>query len=358
MTDVRADTSEALEAARAQVGRAYAARTPLCLAGGGSKAFYGRAVSGEPLSLAGHRGLIDYEPSELVLTARAGTPLRDVENALAAHAQMLAFEPPHFGAGATLGGTIACGLSGPRRPHAGSVRDFVLGTRILNGKGELLSFGGRVMKNVAGYDLARLMAAALGTLGVLVDVSLKVLPRPETERTLRLTLPLEQALAQCRAWAATPLPISATLYHDGALSVRLSGAESAVRQAALRIGGEPVADDAAFWLSVREHTHPFFSTTAPLWRVSLPPAAPPPALRGEWLYEWGGALRWLRGEQAADDVRGAAKAAGGAATLFRHGDRDAVFQPLDAALFDLHRRLKQALDPARILNPGRLYRDL
>lgn len=345
-----------LDEVRMRVEHAGAARAPLCIQGSGSKTFYGRDCTGEPLALAGHRGVIDYEPSELVLTARAGTPLAVIEALLAEQHQMLAFEPPHFGAGATLGGTIACGLSGPRRPHAGAVRDFVLGARIVNGTGEALNFGGRVMKNVAGYDLSRLMAGALGTLGVLMDISLKVLPRPETERTLRLALPLERALAQCRAWAATPMPLSATAWHAGALTVRLSGADASVRQAAERVGGDVLADGDTFWRDLREQTHAFFAGDAPLWRISVPPDTP--AYGDDWLYEWGGALRWYRGDTSVEALRRTAKDGGGAATWFRHGARDAVFQPLDGALERLHRRIKQALDPAGILNPGRLYRDL
>ncbi len=214
------------------------------------------------------------------------------------------------------------------------------------------------MKNVAGYDLSRLMAGALGTLGVLMEVSLKVLPRPETEVTLRLTLPLERALAQCRAWAAAPVPVSASAFHAGQLTLRLSGAEPSVRQAAQRIGGETVAGGDAFWTALREQTHPFFAMSAPLWRISLPSDTPAAALPGACLYEWGGALRWWQGEGDVEALRRTVQAAGGSATLFRHGDRDRVFQPLDGAVLRLHRRLKQALDPAGILNPGRLYRDL
>jgi glycolate oxidase FAD binding subunit len=350
--------SEALAVIRDRVTRAHAQREPLELTGGGTKAFYGRPTAGETLSLTGHRGVVEYEPSELALTARAGTPLEEIESLLADNHQMLAFEPPHFGAAATLGGAVACGLSGPRRPYAGAVRDHVLGVRIVNGKGESLAFGGRVMKNVAGYDLSRLMAGALGTLGILTEVSLKVLPLPQHEHTLALTVPLETALEHCRAWALTPLPVSATAWHEGRLTLRLSGAEAAVRQARQRIGGETVENGDAWWTSLREQTLAFFTTDEPLWRLSLPPDTPPLALPGDWLYEWGGALRWLKGPGETEPVRRAAAAAGGHATLFRNGDREQAFQPLDAAVLQLHQRLKLALDPAGIFNPGRLYPDL
>ncbi|MGE0875950.1 MAG: glycolate oxidase subunit GlcE, partial [Burkholderiales bacterium] len=263
--------------------------TPLCLRGGGSKDFYGGEPQGEPLDVRTYAGLVSYEPTELVLTARCGTPLAEIDAVLERERQMLPFEPPHFGAGATLGGCVAAGLSGPRRASAGAVRDFVLGARIIDGRGRDLAFGGQVMKNVAGYDVSRLLAGSLGTLGLILEVSLKVLPRPAQEMTLTLEMPEAKALEQMNRWAGTPLPLSATVWRDGELSVRLSGAESALRAASERIGGERIEGAASerFWLGIREHTHAFFAGAAPLWRLSVPSNAPPIELPGDRLSEWG-----------------------------------------------------------------------
>lgn len=334
-------------------------RAPLSIRGGGTKAFFGRPVSGEVLATGAYRGLVDYEPSELVVTARAGTPLAELEAGLAERGQMLPFEPPHFGAGATLGGCVAAGLSGPRRPYAGAARDFVLGARILDGRGQDLAFGGRVMKNVAGYDVSRLLAGSLGTLGLITEVSLKVLPIPPAEVTLRLELAEAQSIETMNRWAGQPLPVTATCWADGELTVRLSGSESGVRAARGRIGGEEVAGGAAFWGGVREQTHPFFAGTKVLWRLSVKSTAASVALPGRQLIEWGGALRWWVTDAPEHEVRGAAMRAGGHATLFR-GARPGqpVFAPLPAPLARIHQRLKQAFDPAGILNPGRMYPEL
>lgn len=344
-----ADRSEELaQAMRAAGGDA------LQIIGGASKNFYGRPARGEPLRVAGHCGIVAYDPTELVVTARAGTRLSDLDAALASNNQMLAFEPPHFGAHATLGGTIACGFSGPRRPYAGSARDFVLGTKIINGKGEVLSFGGRVMKNVAGYDVSRLMVGALGTLGVLLDISLKVLPRPTAEATVTFTLTPEQALAKMNAHAAQPLPLSAACHLGDTLYMRLSGSEEAVRAARRKLGGETYAGGDEFWRQLREHQLAFFGGDTPLWRISAPSAAPLIHLPGQWLIDWGGAQRWLKSAARPTDVWEVAGAGGGYATLFRGGDRAGeVFPPLPPALAQLHRRLKRAFDPAGALNPGR-----
>jgi glycolate oxidase FAD binding subunit len=262
---------------------------------------------------------------------------------------------------ATLGGCVAAGLSGPRRPYAGAVRDFVLGVRILDGKGDDLRFGGQVMKNVAGYDVSRLMAGSLGTLGVLLEVSLKVLPLPASETTLLLKCGEAEAISLMNKWAAQPLPITATAYRDGDLGVRLSGARVAVDAATKKIGGAPVAPAQAerFWTGIREQTDPFFGGGGPLWRLSIKSTTPPLDLPGQQLIEWGGALRWLKSAADAKTIRDAAARSGGHATLFRGGDRSkGVFHPLAPALMKLHRNLKQAFDPAGILNPGRMYPDL
>jgi len=325
-------------------------RLALRLRGGGSKDFYGNEARGELVDTRAYAGIADYEPSELVITARCGTPLAEVEKTLAERGQCLPFEPPHFGA-ATFGGCVAAGLSGPRRASAGALRDFVLGVKLVDGRGRILQFGGQVMKNVAGYDVSRLVAGSLGTLGLIAEASLKVLPRAQLECTLRLEMDEARALDSMNRWAGEPLPVSATLWHAGVLDIRLSGSEPAVRGAAKRIGGAEVKSD---WNAVREQTHPFFAGEAPLWRLSVPSVTPP--LGFPQLIEWGGALRWTRGGNA---LRELAKRAAGHATLFRGADKSVgAFAPLDPVLMRLHRELKNAFDPAGILNPGRLYAEL
>lgn len=275
---------------------------------------------------------------------------------------MLPFEPPHFGTGATVGGCVAAGLAGPRRASSGttcgSVRDFVLGARLLDGRGNLLTFGGQVMKNVAGYDVARTLAGSLGILGVITEVSLKVLPMPVEETTLWFGMDERQALARLNEWGGRPLPVSACAWSDGRLALRLSGAPAALAAACAALGGEATGDR-NFWESIREQRHPFFAGDAPLWRLSLPSTAEPAGLPGPQLIEWGGALRWLRSKQPAAEIRGRAAKLGGHATLFRGGDRsDGAFTPLAPALAAIHRRLKAEFDPAGILNPGRMYAEL
>jgi glycolate oxidase FAD binding subunit len=341
-----------------RIGHATATRTPLCIRGGGSKDWYGQDVQGTVLDTTAHRGITDYEPTELVITARCGTPLAEIEAHLAQHGQMLAFEPPHFGPGATIGGTVAAGLSGPRRQAAGAVRDFVLGAVLVDGKGETLHFGGKVMKNVAGYDVSRLLAGSLGVFGLIAEVSLKVLPKPVAECTVQLHMNDDEALRRLNEWGGQPLPVSASSWHDGVLTVRLSGARSAVDAARTRIGGEALDDADDWWRALREHDTAFFKDAGSLWRLSLPTVAPPLALPGIQLIEWGGAQRWLRTDADAATVRKAASAAGGHATLFRGGDRHAgVFQPLAPAVLAIHRQLKQVFDPAGVFNRGRMYKD-
>jgi glycolate oxidase FAD binding subunit len=332
-----------------------ARKAPLCIRGGGTKDFYGEARKGDVLDTSLYSGIVAYEPKELVVTVRAGTRIEELEAALAAERQMLAFEPPRFGAGATIGGAVACGLSGPRRPYAGSLRDFVLGTRIVNGKGEDLHFGGRVIKNVAGYDVSRLMAGSLGTLGVITEISFKVLPRPAAEATLAFELDEQRATDQANRWAAQPLPLSATAWQDGRLHVRLSGAPTAVDAAKQKMGGEEI-DAGDYWSDLREQRLAFFAGAQPLWRLSLPQTAPPVRAPGAQLIEWGGGLRWVRGAIDPLDVRSTVERLGGHATLFRGGDGSVgVFHPLQPALMKIHRRLKSAFDPSDILNPGRMY---
>ncbi len=346
-----------------RIQAAQASGNPLLIQGGGSKTFYGGADEGEVLSSRTLTGIVDYQPKELVLTARAGTPLAEIEALLAEQGQMLAFEPPHFAGNATLGGSIAAGLSGPRRPYAGAARDFVLGVRIIDGSGQPLRFGGQVIKNVAGYDVSRLMVGALGTLGLITEASLKVLPRPATETTLQFELDEADAITKMNQWAGQPLPLSATSWHAGLLTLRLSGAASAVQAAQAKLGGEMLKDAAAFWQRLRDQTTPFFDKRAPasnqgLWRLAVKPTAPPLNLGDAQWIEWGGAVRWLTSDAAADTLRVAAKAAGGHATLFRGtAPADGTFTPLSPPLSVLHRNLKQRFDPSGILNRGRLYPD-
>ena len=333
---------------------------PLRLRGGGSKDFYGNAPRGELLDTRSYAGIVSYEPTELVVTARCGTPLSFLEKTLHEKGQCLPFEPPHFG-DATFGGCIAAGLSGPRRASAGALRDFVLGAKIIDGRGRLLGFGGQVMKNVAGYDVSRLLAGSLGTLGLIVEASLKVLPRAPCDQTLRLEAPEARAIEAMNGWAGQPLPVSATAWCDGELAVRLSGAAPAVRAAAAKIGGEAQPGEAAagFWSAVREQTDAFFAGPEPLWRLAVSPAAAPLALAGRQMIEWGGALRWLKSGAGAEQVREAAKRAGGHATLFRAADKPVnAFAPLDPGVMRIHQALKKAFDPAGILNPGRMYKEL
>ena len=347
------DISENLQAA---VHAAIADRAPLSIVAGGTKQFYGRQAEGKPFDVSGNRGIVAYEPTELVITARGGTPLVRLETILAEKGQMLPFEPPHFGPQATLGGTIACGFSGPRRPYAGAARDFVLGVKCLTGKGEILTFGGQVMKNVAGYDVSRLMVGALGTLGILLETSLKVLPKPAHEITVALDQAEAGAIALMNTWGSQPLPVSAACFDGTRVYARLSGTEQGVMAAYKKIGGEVVKDGHVFWQSIREHRHPFFNDDLPLWRLSVAPATPQLELPGTWLLDWGGAQRWLKSDAPAAAIRQAVEAVGGHATLFRGGDRNTdVFHPLPEPLMALHRNLKKAFDPHGILNVKRMY---
>lgn len=346
---------------RERVREAAAGGRALCLRGGGTKRFLGRPEQGELLDTRDCSGIVNYEPSELVVTVRAGTPLAELEAELATRGQMLAFEPPHFGPGATVGGCVAAGLAGPRRAAVGGVRDFILGARLIDGRGELLRFGGEVMKNVAGYDVSRVLAGSLGTLGLIVDLSLKVLPRPVAEASLRFEMDEAAALHRLNVWGGQPLPISASAWQDGILELRLSGAAAAVDAAMARLGGERVPDAVAEarWHGLREQTAAFFTAAGlpgPLWRLSLPSDALAIELGGAQLVEWGGAQRWLRSDLPPGEIRGRVGALGGHASLFRNGVRDGeVFHPLTAPMQALQRNLKNAFDPAGVFNPGRLY---
>jgi glycolate oxidase FAD binding subunit len=351
-----------------QVQIAQHDKAALEIRGGGTKLFYGEAPTGQLLEVKELRGISSYEPTELVVTARAGTRVADLEAALSEHGQCLPFEPPRFAAGGTLGGMVAAGLSGPARASVGSVRDHVLGVTVLNGRAELLTFGGQVAKNVAGYDVSRLMAGSLGILGVICEVSLKVLPRSVATATLLFEADQGRALAQLNAWASRSLPINATAWHDGRLFVRLAGARAAVSSACENLRGVEVAPERAdaWWLALRDHAHEFFALDATalsrgesLWRLSVPATTAALTLPGEQMIEWNGAQRWWKTALGARDVRAAVAACGGHATLIRGADRSqGVFSPLSATLLRIHRGLKQAFDPAAIFNPGRLYAGL
>ena len=345
------DSSRLLE----QVNLALQYATPLRIQGANSKIFLGHNVAGEVLDTRSHRGIVSYDPTELVITARCGTPLSELALVLDEAQQMLPCEPPSFGA-ATVGGMIACGLSGPRRPWSGSVRDFVLGTRVITGHGKHLRFGGEVMKNVAGYDLSRLMAGSYGLLGVLTEVSLKVLPKPRQCLSISLELDAGHALLRLAQWGQQPLPISAACHDGQRLHLRLEGGEGSVAAAHERLGGELLAP--SFWADLNEHRLPFFDEDQPLWRLSLPNNTPELALPGRQLIDWGGAQRWLKSDADATFLRNVVAEVGGHMTCYSHGLVDSPFHPLPETLMRYHRNLKQQLDPQGIFNPGRLYAEL
>lgn len=351
-----ADISQQL---REQVLQARSSGEKLNIVGGGSKAFIGREPNPKAriLDMSGHTGIVDYHPVELVMTVRAGTPLSDIEAALAEQGQALHFESPHFGSGSTIGGTLACNLSGPSRPWAGSVRDQVLGIRLLNGKGEHLRFGGEVMKNVAGYDVSRLQAGALGTLGAITEISLKVMPRHAASLTLVQDMAMDEVLHYMNSRTAEPKPITAACWVDGKVYLRLSGAKTAVEATAQKWSGNVMEQGDAFWRSVQDMQHEFFSDKdAPLWRFSVGSTATNPALDGDWFIDWAGAQRWYRGTAELSDMEPLARAAGGQVSLFRGGDRSGeVMHSQPNALKMIQRRMKASFDPDGIFNPGRLY---
>ncbi|GAC1304933.1 MAG: glycolate oxidase subunit GlcE [Steroidobacteraceae bacterium] len=351
-----------------RVADGYHSGTPFEILGGGTKRFYGNEPCGEPLAMEGLSGISAYEPAELFITALAGTRVTELEEVLAASGQNLAFEPPRFGPAGTVGGMVAAGLAGPARSSAGPLRDFLLGATIVNGTGQVLTFGGQVIKNVAGYDLSRIFAGSMGILGLICEVSLKVVPASAASRTLSFDLDQEAALRQLNRWAGKSLPLSASAWYEGRLVVRLSGASAAVDGAHRQLGGIAQEEHEAeiWWSDLRDQRHEFFtlddaqlSRGEILWRLSVPDTAPRLLMTGRQMIEWGGAQRWLRTDAPAPAVRAAAATMGGHATLIRAADKSAgAFAGVAPGLMEVHRRLKRSFDPGRIFNPGRLYAEL
>lgn len=342
------------------IRQAAAHEQPLSLRGGGSKAFAAPAPAATVLDTRALAGIVAYEPTELVVTAWGGTSLAELEATLAAQGQCLPFEPPHFGPDATVGGLVAAGVSGPARASVGAVRDYVLGAQIVNGRAECLTFGGQVMKNVAGYDVSRLMAGSWGTLGLIAQVSLKVLPVAPAEATLVFALPQPQALEWLQRWGGQPLPLNASRWVDGALWLRLRGAHAAVQAAVARLLADVPGDRldpataAADWAACRDQRLPFFTAPSPhlgLWRLSVAPHAAPLVLPGPQLIEWHGAQRWVWADATAGTALMAAAAqAGGHATLWRlpaDGSGAGVPRqtPRPAAIARIESRLKHEFDP-------------
>jgi glycolate oxidase FAD binding subunit len=361
-------TVAALQRLRDHILVARDSQTALEIRGGCTKRFYGNAPRGEPLDVRELAGITSYEPTELVVTVLAGTPLLQLESVLAERGQCLPFEPPHFGAAGTVGGMVAAGLAGPARACVGPLRDFVLGVTMLNGTGERLTFGGQVMKNVAGYDVSRLIAGSMGILGVICEVSLKVMPIFPACRTLSVEMDETTALKKLNRWAGESFPMNASAWHGDRMSLRLAGARAAVGRALEGMGGrelEPQAA-AAWWGDIRDHRHEFFSLSDAqlergecLWRLAVPDSAPQIVLPGEQFIEWGGGQRWWRSAAPASQIRSAAERAGGHATLMRAANKlPGVFTALKATSMNIHKRLKQSFDPAGIFNPGRLYPEL
>jgi glycolate oxidase FAD binding subunit len=337
-----------------QVAAVSATGGEIEILGGGSKRFYGESMEALPVDVSAHSGIIDYDPAELVITLRAGCKLSEVEVLLAQNRQMFGFEAPHFGADATIGGMVASGLSGPRRAFAGSIRDFVLGAKILDGRGQIMQFGGRVIKNVAGFDVARLMVGSHGTLGIILEVSIRVIPMYETESTLAFEHDsTDKHIRWVNELGAEPYPITASSWVAGRSQLRLSGSEQGVRHAVGQLGSEP---GDACWEQLKEQSLEFFDPGQPLTRISLPPASAD--LQGDraQFIEWGGAQRWISGEVDIAALRLKAEAVGGSVCAFqRHGAGVPVFHPLPAAMLKLQRSIKSTFDPAGIFNPGRIY---
>lgn len=342
----------------AQVLDAVEAKETLAISAGCSKTFMGRQVETDrTIDVSGHTGIVSYQPVELVMTARAGTTLAEIESALAENNQMLACEPPRFGGKATLGGTLAANVSGPGRPWYGSIRDHVLGVTLINGEAEQLRFGGQVMKNVAGYDLSRLQAGAMGGLGLMTEISLKVLPKPATTRTLKFTMDQAEAIQRMNSMSGQPKPITAAYWSSGELFVRLAGAASAVDATAKSWGGEELASDvaSALWSDLQDQQLAIFNADK-VWRFSMKSSADVLPIEGDSLINWGGAERWYVGDHSFDRMVALAESAGGQVSLYRGGDRtDEVLHPVNPSIQSLQQRIKASVDPQGVFNPGRAF---
>jgi glycolate oxidase FAD binding subunit len=339
-----------------QVSDAVSGSTPVSIVGGNSKHGIGREQVGEPISVSEYSGVVDYQPTELVVTVRAGTKMAELREVLAEKDQMLACETPEFDGVATVGGALACAQSGPSRPWWGSIRDQVLGVRLINGKAEHLRFGGQVMKNVAGYDVSRLQVGAMGAFGILTEVSLKVLPRPEGSKTVRRQLDADAAIRVMNEVSMTPLPLAGACWFDGDLYLRLAGQASVINALVAELEGDVLADDENIWAALREQSLPFFAGAEDLWRLSVRANSSHLKSDGDCLIDWGGARRWLSGTNQREELERFALSAGGEVTQVRGGDRGAeIFPALGAAHQVMLQRLKLAFDPGAIFNRGRLY---
>lgn len=342
-----------------QISAAIEQGEPLRIVAGNSKAFLGRNVVGNQIDMVDYTGIINYEPTELYITVRAGTLLSEVKEVLAEHGQMLAFEPPEVNEETTMGGVVATGLSGPRRPYAGSVRDFVLGVHCINGLAKEMSFGGQVMKNVAGYDLSRLLTGSYGTLGVILEVSLKVLPLPEFELTGFKNISKQKALEVMSELSGKSIPVSAACYDGDLLYVRFSGNEKVVRDSLKEFKLEEHESGEQFWNGLRDFKLPILNSEKPVWRLSVPSTSNIDLKNDDYVIDWGGAQYWFASDRPANEIFTMAEEQGGSAMLFRGGDRNGdIFQPLAGGLFKLQQELKQAFDPHRILNREKMYEKL
>ncbi|BDW11966.1 glycolate oxidase subunit GlcE [Polynucleobacter sp. SHI8] len=355
-----------------QIQSAITTQKKINICGGNTKNWYGDPPNGEVLNTLQYSGILDYQPEELVITACAGTPLKEVEAALIAKNQYFAFEPPHYGENATIGGMVAAGLAGPGRGQFGGLRDYVLGTKMMDGNGQILSFGGKVMKNVAGYDVSRLMPGSLGTLGLILEMSIKVLPLPARTETLKFQIPASQAIVQMNSWASQPLPLSASTWlgnsQSGELWIRLAGANAAVVSAIQKmqqlLPSEIIDAQQAnvFWESIREQTHSFFTNSNDnLWRFAVNPLSEPFATDHVTMMEWFGGQRWIKGNLSREEAQNLAAQNQGYATLYRNHNHDSgsVFtpitaNPLTAPLAIVQKRVQNAFDPHGIFQTGRM----
>ncbi|MBM4228064.1 MAG: glycolate oxidase subunit GlcE [Gammaproteobacteria bacterium] len=349
MTPDCAQADAILQGLKLQLAEARRNATPLRIEGGNSKSDWWQTSAVLPFSLRDYRGIVRHEPSELVVTARAGTPLSELENLLGAHGQCLAAEPPTLSPSSTVGGSVAAGLSGPARPWRGALRDHVLGVKLLAANGEVLRFGGEVMKNVAGYDVSRLCTGAWGRLGPLLEISLRVAPVPVCSVTATWQVDEGEALRRMTEMRRAPLPLSGCLHHDGFLHVRLSGAPAAVEAALAVLRPERREEEGALWTQWRDHQHSFFQRPGRIWRVSVPPATPPLGDFGEHAIDWMGAVRWYRWEGEGEVLAETAAARGGFCRPWRHpgfsaGERGATGL--------LEQRVTASFNPDRLFNPG------